>query len=762
MKPGTVKWLTLTGIILLVGAVGLTNFFSWSKIEPGIPSRTGQTALIAAKPTNSSSISLRPETIDPAQGKPNRLVDEKSPYLLQHAYDLVDWYPWGDEAFEKARQENKPIFLSIGYSTCHWCHVMGEESFSDPEVAGLMNEVFINIIVDREERPDIDSIYTNIAVSMNGTSGWPLNVMMTSDQKPFYTETYIPRENRFERIGMLDLIPQLKTAWENQNDELLGIAEEVAVKVNQIASTSRRGDLALDQALLDKTYQQLDAQFDAKNGGFGTDPKFPTPHKLLFLLRYWMRTGNEHALEMVETSLQAMRLGGVYDQLGFGFHRYATDEAWQQPHFEKMLYDQALLAMVYTEAYQVTGKPEYAQTVHEIFAYVLRDVTAPSGGFYSAEDADSDGEEGSFYLWTVDEICTILDEEDADLFINAFNMAEQGNYIDPIQAKPSGKNILFLSQPIRTLAADLQIPEAELVSRLDAARQQLFSERGMRLTLHRDDKILTDWNGFMIAALAKAGQVFNDPAYTQAAQNAADFLLTEMKAEDGRLLHRFLEGEADLSAYIDDYAFFTWGLIELYESTFDTRYLEQALHLTEELRAHFWDDEDGGFYLTPQDGEDLLVRQKVGKDRDLPSGNSAAMLNLLRLNRMTADAQLEDKAVDIVQSFALQIDGVPSDYSLMMNAVDFGVGPSYEVVIAGDPLEADTQAMLSALRAEFIPNKVVLLRPPGESPEIVRLAGYIKNYTSWNGQATAYVCLNYYCELPTTDISQMLALLGKK
>ncbi len=762
MKPNTKKWLKLTGIILIIGAIIFTITVSWSLIGLGIPGRTVKATFIAAKPTNSGSTSLRPNVIDTTKDGGNRLANEKSPYLLQHAYDPVDWYPWGEEAFEKARQENKPIFLSIGYSTCHWCHVMKEESFSDPEVASLLNETFVNIIVDREERPDIDGIYTNIAVSMNGTSGWPLNVMMTYDQKPFYIETYIPKENRFERIGMLDLVPQLKAAWEKQNDELMEIAEQVAVKVNQVAGTSRRGELALDEALLEKTYLQLAKQFDAQNGGFGTEPKFPTPHKLLFLLRYWHRTGNEYALEIVETSLQAMHRGGVYDQLGFGFHRYAIDAAWQEPHFEKMLYDQALLAMVYTEAYQVTGKSEYGQTAHEIFAYVLRDMTAPSGGFYSAEDADSDGKEGGFYLWTVDEIRTILNEEDAELFIIAYNVTEQGNYIDPIQVVPLGENVLFLSKSLFDLAKNLRMPEAELVSRLDAARQQLFAERGARLAIHRDNKILTDWNGLMIAALAKAGQVFSDPTYTQAAQNAADLLLTEMRNVDGRLSHRYLENEADLSANVDDYAFLVWGLIELYESIFDVRYLDEALHLTDELLVHFWDEEDGGFYFTPNDGEDLLVRQKVSKDRDLPSGNSVAMLNLLRLSRMTANPRLEAKAVDIVQAFTLQVEGAPSDYSLLMSAVDLGVGPSYEVVIAGDLSAVDTQEMLSALRHKFIPNKVVLLRPPGNSPEILRLAEYIKYNTSRNGQATAYVCLNYYCELPTTDILQMVALLEKK
>lgn len=747
---------------MLIGALLITVIARWNQRGFGILELPGQATSIVAKPTVSGSSSQRPDVVAPADGKPNRLITEKSPYLLQHVYDPIDWYPWGKEAFEKARQENKPVFLSIGYSTCHWCHVMKEEAFGDPEVARLLNETFVNILVDREERPDIDGIYADIAIAMNGTSGWPLNVIMTYDQKPFYVTTYIPKESRFGRIGMLELIPQLQAAWQNQNDELLDIAEQVAVKMNQIAGTSRRGQLDLDENLLENTYQQLVKQFDAQNGGFGTEAKFPTPHKLLFLLRYWNRTSDENALGMVETSLQAMRQGGVYDQLGFGFHRYTIDAAWQEPHFEKMLYDQALLAMVYTEAYQVTGKPEYAQTAHETFAYVLRDMTAPSGGFYSAEDADSDGEEGAFYLWTVEEIRNILDKEDAELFIIAYNMTEQGNYIDPSLGTPSGENVLFLSKSLSELAKGFRMPETELRSRLDAARQKLFEERGARLALHRDDKILTDWNGLMIAALAKAGQVYHDPAYTQAAQDAADFLLAEMLSEDGRLSHRYLENEADFSGNLDDYAYLTWGLIELYESTFEVRYLETALQLTDELLVHFWDSENGGFYFTPDDGEDLLVRQKVSRDSGLPSGNSVTVLNLLRLSRLTANPELEEKAIDTIQAFALQIEGAPAEYSLLMSAVDFGLGPSYEVVIAGDPSGEDTQAMLSALRPVFIPNKVVLFRPPGESPEIVRLAEYVRYYTMRNDRATAYVCLDYYCELPTNDIKQMLALLEKK
>jgi uncharacterized protein YyaL (SSP411 family) len=700
-------------------------------------------------------------TPDSSNRKPNRLIHEKSPYLLQHAYNPVDWYPWGPEAFEKARRENKPIFLSIGYSTCHWCHVMEEESFEDPEVARLMNETFVSIKVDREERPDIDNYYLNAAVMMTGSGGWPLNVILTPEQKPFFASTYIPKENRFGRIGMLELIPQVQQAWLNQDEDLLDVADQVAVALEKVNNISAAGELALDEALLETAYQQFVSRFDAQNGGFGEAPKFPAPHNLLFLLRYGERTGDEAALKMVEKTLQAMQRGGMYDQLGFGFHRYSTDATWLVPHFEKMLYDQALLALAYTEAYQATGKAEYEQTAREIFTYVLRDMTAPTGGFYSAEDADSEGEEGKFYLWTVDEIRQILNKEDADLIIAAFNVTEAGNFIDPAGGESVGTNILYLTKSLSELAADLQMPEQELAVRLDSARQQLFAAREARIHPHKDDKILTDWNGLMIAALAKGGRVFADISYTEAAEQAADFILQEMRDGQGRLWHRYRDGEAAVQANVDDYAFLTWGLLELYETNFEIRYLETALKLTDDLLAHYWDEEDGGLYFTPDDGEKLLVRQKQIDDSAIPSGNSVAMLNLLRLGRITANAEFEEKAEAIGHAFADYIQQQPSAYSQLMVGVDFGVGPSYEVVIVGEAETEDTQAMLTALRAEFVPNKVVLLRPPEESPEIVRLAEFTKYHLSLNGQATAYVCLNYYCELPTTDVNKMLKLLGK-
>ncbi|MFC1976133.1 thioredoxin domain-containing protein [Chloroflexota bacterium] len=734
--------------------------------DPNIEASVAEVSATEVPATEAPVLKSTPNEAEPfvpnnAAGKSNRLINEKSPYLLQHADNPVDWHPWGEEAFEKARRENKPIFLSIGYSTCHWCHVMEEESFEDSEVARLMNETFVPIMVDREERPDIDSYYMNVAVMLTGSGGWPLNVILTPDRKPFFASTYIPKETRFGRLGLLELIPSVQEAWLNQDAGLLDAADQAMAALDQISNSSKAGELAMDEALLEIAYQQFADSFDAQNGGFGGAPKFPSPHNLIFLLRYWERTGDQTALEMVETNLQAMRRGGMYDQVGLGFHRYSTDAAWLVPHFEKMLYDQALLALAYTEAYQATGNPEYEQTAREIFTYVLRDMTAPTGGFFSAEDADSEGEEGKFYVWTADEIRQTLDEAEADLIIAAFNVTEAGNFIDPIQGEPVGTNILYLAKSLSELAEDLQMSEQTLAERLEAARAQLFATREARIHPHKDDKILTDWNGLMIAALAKGGRVFGDARYTEAAEQAANFILREMRDENGRLLHRYRDGEALLLANVDDYASLTWGLLELYETDFDIRYLETALNLTDELLAHFWDDEDGGLYLTPDDGENLLSRQKKIGDTDIPSGNSVAMFNLLRLGRIMARADLEEKAVAIGHAFAGYIGQQPSAYGLLMVAVNFGVGPSYEVVIVGEAEAEDTQAMLAALRSKFVPNKVVLLRPPGKAPEIVRLAEFAKYHSSLNGQATAYVCLNYYCELPTTDIDEMLALLGK-
>ena len=692
---------------------------------------------------------------------PNKLIFEKSPYLLQHAYNPIDWHPWGEEAFEKAGRENKPIFLSIGYSTCHWCHVMEEESFDDPEVARLMNDAFVSIKVDREERPDIDSIYMTVCQMLTGSGGWPLTILMTPDKKPFFAGTYFPKENRFGRIGMMELVPQIKEVWIQHYDEVVDSVNQVTEALRRAAVTVSGKEI--NEAALKAAYIQLSQGFDEEYGGFGTAQKFPSSHSLFFLLRYWRRTGNERALEIVERTLQAMRHGGVYDHIGFGFHRYTTDRGWLVPHFEKMLYDQALIAMAYIEAYQATRKEEFADTAREIFTYILRDMTAPSGGFYSAEDADSEGEEGKFYLWTEEEIKKSLSEEEAEFALKIFNAQKDGNFTEEITGHKTGKNILHLRKSLKEIAIDLKIDEQEVKRHLEEMRKKLFAFREKRIHPYKDDKILTDWNGLMIAALAKGAQVFDEPKYAEAARNAITFILKNLMRGDGRLLHRYREGQAAVPGNVNDYAFLIWGLIELYEATFEVRYLQNALDVSNGLIKHFCDERQGGFYFTADDSEELLIRWKEVYDGAIPSGNSVAMLNFMRLSCMTGNHEFEEKAMQIEKAFSKGILQSPLSYTQFLTAVDFIIGPSYEIVIAGISQAEDTKAMVKALRGQFIPNKVVLFYPAEvKLPEITRLAVFTKDMVSREGKATAYVCQNYACQAPATDTKEMLQLLNVK
>jgi len=690
---------------------------------------------------------------------PNRLITEASPYLRQHAHNPVDWFPWGAEAFEKAQSEDKPIFLSIGYSTCHWCHVMAHESFEDSEVARLMNEAFVSVKVDREERPDIDSVYMSACQVMTGVGGWPLSIIMTPDKRPFFAATYIPRESRFGLIGMLELIPRIRELWARRRGEALGLSRKVSAVLQQTSQDTPGEEL--DETTLEIAYEQLAKRFDGQHAGFSNAPKFPTPHNLLFLLRYWKRRGNKEALDMVERTLQAIRRGGIYDHIGFGFHRYSTDSQWLVPHFEKMLYDQAMSAMAYTEAYQATGKEEYGKTAREIFTYVLRDMTAPGGGFYSAEDADSEREEGKFYVWTQEEVREALGNGELDFMAAVFNVEEGGNFTEQTTGRRSGANILHVRKSLEELASDLNLSRHDLQNDLEAIRQRLFAHREKRVHPVKDDKILTDWNGLMIAALAKGAQAFDEPEYAEAAGDAANFVLGNMRRPDGRLWHRYRDGQVGVQANLDDYVFLVWGLIELYEAIFDAKYLKVAVELTGDMLRHFWDGDSGGLYLTPEDGESPLVRKKEIYDGAIPSGNAVAMLNLLRLGRMTATPDWEEKAAAIGRAFSRSVDQSPSAHTQLMVALDFGLGPCYEVVIAGSVHAEDTKAMVKALRTRFLPNKVVLLTPGEQySPEIAQLAAFTRNQSSIGGKATAYVCLNYNCKLPTSDIGKMLELLN--
>ncbi|MGH9402376.1 MAG: thioredoxin domain-containing protein [Terriglobia bacterium] len=687
--------------------------------------------------------------------RPNRLIHEKSPYLLQHAYNPVDWRAWTPEAFEAARRENKPIFLSIGYSTCHWCHVMERESFEDSEVAAAMNEAFIPIKVDREERPDIDNVYMRVCQMLTGSGGWPLTIVMTPEKKPFFAATYIGKGERFGNLGMMTLIPRIQEAWAGQRDDVERSADEIMLALKKSDHMPASG--ALDASTLAAAFEEMAGRFDEQNGGFGHAPKFPTPHALTFLLRYWQRSRDPHALEMAEKTLAAMRSGGIYDHVGFGLHRYSTDGAWLVPHFEKMLYDQALLVMANAEAFEAMRKPEYAKTAREILDYLRRQMTSPEGGFYSAEDADSEGEEGKFYLWREREIRQILNRTEAALVTLAFNVDPEGNFIEHGSDGASGGNILHLTARPEEIAARAGISAEEFEERWQAAREKLFIKREERVHPLRDDKILTDWNGLAIASLARAAQALDEPRYAAAAQAAADFILGAMRTPDGDLLHRYRDGQAAAEGHLDDYAFMVWGLIELYETRFDARNLEVALALTDIMLHHFWDSERGGFYFTGKNQEEVLIRSKEIYDGAVPSGNSVALLNLLRLSSLTGRPELAETASKLASVFAGPLRQAPSAYTQWMTGLDFAEGPSYEVVISGDPETEDTQAMLRALRSVYLPRKVVILRPPGEAGEkIARLAPYTREQISLGGKATAYVCQNHSCKLPTSDVDQMI------
>jgi uncharacterized protein YyaL (SSP411 family) len=693
-----------------------------------------------------------------SNSRPNRLIKEKSPYLLQHAYNPVDWHAWNEEAFEEARAENKPIFLSIGYSTCHWCHVMEKESFEDAEVAQLMNEAFVSIKVDREERPDLDHVYMTACQMMTGSGGWPLTIVMTPEKKPFFAGTYIPKGSRFGRTGLMELIPRISEVWTNRHRDVLDSAENMTAALQSLEKESS-GE-PIDASVLDKAYRELAQRFDRTYGGFSNAPKFPTPHNFFFMLRHWRRTDQQEALNMVEKTLQEIRWGGIFDQIGFGFHRYSTDKEWLVPHFEKMLYDQAMLGLAYLETYQATGNTTYSDTAKEIFTYVLRDMRSPEGGFFSAEDADSEGVEGKFYLWTEQAIQDILPSDEAELIVRAFHVRRNGNFREEASGETLGANILYTGRSLGDMAFETNLSSEELNRKIDSARRRLFEVRERRVHPHKDDKILTDWNGLMIAALARGAQVLGEKAYSDAAEEAVDFILKKMRRPDGRLLHRYRDGEASIAAHLDDYAFLVWGLIETYEATFQARFLKTALELNTDMILHFWDQKGGGLYFTSDDAENLIVRKKEVYDGALPSGNAVAMLNLLLLGRYTGDAKLEDRAFKIQRAFSEQVRQFPSGYTQFLSAVDFGLGSSHEVVISGS---LGAKEMLDALRSRFSPNQVLVFRPAEqESAGIDAIAPFAKNYGSMDGKATAYVCSGHACKDPTTEVRDLLALLGQK
>ncbi|OPY50307.1 MAG: hypothetical protein A4E49_02782 [Methanosaeta sp. PtaU1.Bin112] len=690
----------------------------------------------------------KPEILPPS----NRLLSERSPYLLQHAHNPVDWYPWGEEAFAIAQKEDRPVFLSIGYSTCHWCHVMAHESFEDADVAALLNRAFICIKVDREERPDIDQIYMGFAQAMTGRGGWPLTIIMTADKKPFFAATYIPKTGLHGQAGMMQIIPKVQELWEKNREQLLDSADKIIDFIRGQSRPPAGADAAsLDETALDRGYEALSSIYDPQNGGFGTAPKFPSPHNLFFLLRYWKRTGDTHALQMVEETLQAMRQGGIYDHVGFGFHRYSTDARWLVPHFEKMLYDQALMAIAYTECFQATGKKEYGRTAGEILDYVLRDMTATQGAFFSAEDADSEGEEGKFYLWTAQELKESLDSEEFRLLIRIFDVYESGNF-------EKERNILRLRSSLEDAAAVLKISLPDLSARMERLRSRLFLAREKRVHPLKDDKILTDWNGLMIAALARAAQAMpgaKGAEYGRAAIKAADFILQEMMTADGRLLHRYRNG-AGIAGNLDDYAFLIWGLLDLYETVFDARYLKSALKLNDAMLEHFWDRDQGGLFFSADDAEGLLLRKKEYYDGAIPSGNSIAMHNLLRLMHLSGRTELEEKAWELARGWA-RTSGQIMGASMLLCSLDYALGPASEVALLGSIEDVRIAEMLRAMRSHFLPNKSTMLVNGEEIREIVPFTRSLP----LDGETTAaYVCTDHVCSLPVPGPKELMMLLS--
>ena len=680
--------------------------------------------------------------------KSNRLIHEKSPYLLQHAYNPVDWYPWSEEAFEKAKAVDKPVFVSIGYSSCHWCHVMEKECFDDDEVAELMNRTFISIKVDREERPDLDSAYMAVCQAMGRSCGWPLNVIMTPDKNPFFAASYIPKNSSLGMVGMVDLIPQIEDIWKKRRSNLEKLGIDIKSRLKNLEKRSVGEELGKD--VLDDAYEELALSFDEQNSGFGGAPKFPTPHRLLFLLRYWSRTKGKPALTMVEKTLRAMRLGGIFDQVGFGFHRYSTDEEWLVPHFEKMLYDQALLALAYTEAFQAIGAGKFKVTAKEVLEYVLRDLTSPEGGFYAAEDADSEGEEGKFYVWTEKQIREALPHSDADLAVRLFGVEASGNYGEALR-KRNGANILHLAEPLEQVAAELRLTLDQLILKLGKIQNLLFKAREKRVHPAKDDKILVDWNGLMIAALARASNVFSDPRYLQAAVKAADFILEKMRDENGTLYHRYAKGEKAIDGFLDDYAFLVWGLLEVHEASFEETYLQAAVELAKMMTKRFWDAENGGFYFTAETAENAVPRRKEAYDGALPSGNSVALLNLLRLAQLTGDPKQKELAGQLVKVFSEDVKRASAAHAFMLVGVGFAVGPAYNVILVGDLEEEGMKELLGALKAVYLPNVMVSLRTPSADG---------LGYEKLEGKATAYVCRDQTCMPPTNEKDKMLKLLG--
>ncbi|MFU8812577.1 MAG: thioredoxin domain-containing protein, partial [Balneolaceae bacterium] len=652
------------------------------------------------------------------------------------------------EAFRRAKQEDKPIFLSIGYATCHWCHVMAHESFEDEEVARLMNDAFINIKVDREERPDIDNTYMTVCQMVTGHGGWPLTIVMTPDKEPFYAATYLPKESRPNRLGMLEFVPAIERAWTHDRDRIM---ESVKRIKSGFANTLNLGqsDTPLPDSLPGQTVQALEQRFDAVHGGFGGAPKFPSPHTLLFLMQHTHITGHNHARSMAEKTLLGMRMGGIWDHVGGGFHRYSTDPRWLLPHFEKMLYDQAMMLMAYVEGWQATGQELFRETAADIVRYVDECLTSPNGLFYSAEDADSEGEEGTFYVWTTDEIRTILGEDDGSFFIKQFNLEEEGNFRDESTGQKTGTNI-----PHRT-----ELPDRERRPQLHTLLQQLKTEREKRERPLLDDKILTDWNGLMIAALARTGRLLDDQHYTEKACRAFDALL-ERVWSSGRLQHVASDGTNSIPGMADDYAFLIAAAIELHQTTLEPHYLNRALALQKAFDAHFWDDKAGGYYLTPDDGEALLGRQKEMYDGAIPSGNSVAAMNLFRLARLTGQSRFEEQSLRTLQAFSASLTDAPAGFTAAISAYQLHLHPPAEVVICAPKPSDETDQAVALCRSTLPPGSVILLKTAATADALSDVSSFTASFPVAE-ELTVYICREFTCRAPVRSLDALQKALAE-
>jgi uncharacterized protein YyaL (SSP411 family) len=663
----------------------------------------------------------------------NRLIFAASPYLLQHAGNPVDWFPWGEEAFSKAKRENKPVFLSIGYATCHWCHVMARESFEDPEVAAVLNWYFVPVKVDREERPDIDERYMTVSRLMTGSGGWPLNVFMTPDKRPFLTVTYIPKKARMGMPGIIELLENIAKLWEMQPDRVEKNCADVMASLRQASAPASGKPPGTD--VPDAAFHQLEAMYDPERGGFGTAPKFPMPTNLSFLLRFWKKRGDSRPLAMVVQTLRMMRRGGIWDQTGSGCHRYSVDRRWLVPHFEKMLYDQALLASVYIDAFRAAGDIFFRKTAEEIFTFVLREMTAPEGGFYSALDADSEGEEGKYYVWHPAEIRNILGERDGEIFCRLFGVTPGGNF--------EGATILNLSEPPEDFAAREGIAPALFAADLERWRKMLLAEREKRVRPFRDEKILASWNGLMIAALAEGHAVTGNLRYRLAAERAVAFVKQRLMRSDGRLMRSFHSGMVSVPGFLDDYAFFVQGLLALYGATLHTEHLEGAIRLNRAMLRLFRDEASGGLFDTGSDAEVVLVRSLDASDNVMPSANAVAAGNLVRLGRLTNDQSLIDAGEAILQAFMGQAARQPAGYLQLLTELEELRNPVMEVTLIGRRDSPETIAMLHAIDRRFLPNRLLLFEEAASQTTEVR------------------ICAAGVCRQPVTSVGELTKLLNE-